>query len=119
MFQRFFLTKDVSGFFNKIFQRFFTRDVSGGFQDIEKYKLERKRERNRIAATKCRWVVVLLTLLTTQLLAIGFMTHQWSTLLTQAFESHGKIIVEQLLSGKKIGFRSSLILHPVLTVVIC
>eukprot|EP00092_Neocalanus_flemingeri_P005867 GFUD01006315.1.p1 GENE.GFUD01006315.1~~GFUD01006315.1.p1 ORF type:complete len:204 (-),score=64.74 GFUD01006315.1:90-701(-) len=24
------------------------------FQDIEKYKLERKRERNRIAATKCR-----------------------------------------------------------------
>merc|ERR1719411_1428322 len=26
----------------------------GGYQDIEKYKLERKRERNRIAATKCR-----------------------------------------------------------------
>ena len=23
---------------------------------MEKYKLERKRERNRIAATKCRWV---------------------------------------------------------------
>ena len=28
----------------------------GGYQDIEKFKLERKRERNRIAATKCRLV---------------------------------------------------------------
>ena len=27
---------------------------SGGYSDIDKYKLERKRERNRIAATKCR-----------------------------------------------------------------
>ena len=27
-----------------------------GYQDIEKFKLERKRERNRIAATKCRLV---------------------------------------------------------------
>jgi len=26
----------------------------GGYSDIDKYKLERKRERNRIAATKCR-----------------------------------------------------------------
>jgi hypothetical protein len=25
-----------------------------GYPDVEKFKLERKRERNRIAATKCR-----------------------------------------------------------------
>ena len=31
----------------------------GGYQDIEKFKLERKRERNRIAATKCRLVSTL------------------------------------------------------------
>ena len=28
--------------------------IPGGYSDIDKYKLERKRERNRIAATKCR-----------------------------------------------------------------
>ena len=29
-------------------------DIAGAYSDIDKYKLERKRERNRIAATKCR-----------------------------------------------------------------
>ena len=28
--------------------------IAGAYSDIDKYKLERKRERNRIAATKCR-----------------------------------------------------------------
>ena len=26
-----------------------------GYSEVERYKLERKRERNRIAATKCRY----------------------------------------------------------------
>ena len=37
-------------------QKSFNITISGGYSDIDKYKLERKRERNRIAATKCRWV---------------------------------------------------------------
>jgi hypothetical protein len=30
------------------------RYLISGYPDVEKFKLERKRERNRIAATKCR-----------------------------------------------------------------
>jgi hypothetical protein len=37
-----------------IYFRIDQRYLISGYPDVEKFKLERKRERNRIAATKCR-----------------------------------------------------------------